>query len=75
MRKKLFSCIAVSAAEEAPLWLRQAAVEKLPDYGKKVNVAVLHDESKVVVSGDGHVIRTDTCPDPAVNNTSCYSIH
>ena len=48
----LLSLLALAAgADEAPLWLRELATAKLPDYGKKLPAAVLLNEKRVAVAG------------------------
>ena len=50
----------LAAADEAPPWLQQAAVVKVPSYDKEVPAVVLQNEQAVIVSEDGRVTTTTT---------------
>jgi hypothetical protein len=49
-----------SPADEAPLWLQQAAAIKVPVYDKEVSAVVLRNDRAVVVSADGRLTTTTT---------------
>lgn len=49
-----------SPADEAPLWLQQAAAIKVPVYDKEVSAVVLRNDRAVVVSADGKLTTTTT---------------
>ena len=48
------------AADEAPAWLQQAALIKVPTYEKEVPAVVLQNEQAVTVSEDGHITTVTT---------------
>ena len=48
------------AAEEAPVWLRQASAQPLPIYPKEVHAVVLLNEGRVAVDGEGRVTTVVT---------------
>src|SRR5262249_41937217 len=45
----------MSASDDVPAWLRQAAAVNLPPYDKKVRAVVLLDERRVTVDDEGRV--------------------
>ncbi|MEP6818016.1 MAG: DUF3857 domain-containing protein [bacterium] len=49
-----------SPAEEAPLWLQQAAALKVPTYDKEVPAVVLRTEENIVLNSDGRLITSTT---------------
>jgi len=50
----------VVAGDEAPAWLQQAALIKVPTYEKEVPAVVLQNEQAVTVSEDGHITTVTT---------------
>ena len=49
-----------AVADEAPLWLQQAAKLPVPTYEKDVPAVVLHDERRVTVNEDGRMVTVNT---------------
>jgi hypothetical protein len=49
----------VSAADEAPPWLREAASASVPAYDKEIPAVVLLDEQKISVDEDGRVTTVE----------------
>jgi hypothetical protein len=57
----LFSNISpLLAADEPPTWLRQAASLSLPAYDKEAKAVTLVDDTKVMVSEDGKIVKYNT---------------
>lgn len=46
-------------ADDAPMWLKQAATATVPAYEKAVPAVVLHDEEQVTLNGDGKLVTVD----------------
>jgi hypothetical protein len=49
----------VARADDAPQWLRGAAMVSVPAYDKDVPAVVLHDEEQVSLGTDGKLVTTD----------------
>jgi len=49
----IFVAGAVSAANDPPDWVKEAAGRRTPEYGVKVTSVVLLQEESVTVDGDG----------------------
>lgn len=56
----LYCSVLGAMAKDVPMWLRQASAAELPEYDKKVSFVVLNDESKITVSEEGRITRTNT---------------
>ena len=54
----LLCALPLAAADDAPPWLKQAAVATAPKYDAKVKAVVLHDESRVDVEEGGKITTT-----------------
>jgi hypothetical protein len=54
----LFGVLSLKA-EEAPLWLREAAKTDAPIFNKMARYSVLYDESQIEVDESGRIKRTD----------------
>jgi hypothetical protein len=56
----LLSYSTALAGDEAPVWLQQAASQKVPAYDKAVPAVVLLDDSTMAVGEDGRITTTST---------------
>lgn len=56
-----FSALAVTthADDQAPSWMRQAALVKPPSYEKDVPAVVVHDEQQVTLGTDGKLVTVE----------------
>ena len=55
----LFAATALTAAEDAPSWVRDAAAQTVPDYSSKVTSVVLLQEEMVTVDADGRRVMRE----------------
>jgi hypothetical protein len=55
----LFAATALTAAEDAPSWAREAAAQTVPDYSSKVTSVVLLQEEMVTVDADGRRVMRE----------------